>query len=211
MGRLRATSKEERRAKRSRILAAARDLFENWSFQDISMQRIAGTSGSAKGTVYLYFATKEELFLALFDLAVEKWIEGLLAHFNESAEVLPSAEIAGLVASTLTAQPTLIRLFTLRNRCLNGDIRPEAAAAHKNNHRQLISRLAAALDRRTALSPEQATRWLLRTEVILTGLAQSHSPGPPPVGATDLHLDFESELRHMATILLEHAKTPRTS
>lgn len=211
MGKFRATSEEERRAKSSRILTAARDLFGNWSFQDISMQRIAATSGLAKGTVYLYFATKEELFLALFDLVVQEWVEGLLARFNGSGGHFTSAEIGALVASTISVQPMLIRLYALRHRCLNGDIRPEAAATHYRDHSYRNQELAEALGRHTALSPGQVTRWLLQTEVIISGLAQSHSPGPSPAEATDLHLDFESELRHMATALLEHAKTPRIS
>ncbi len=48
--------------KRDRILAAAIDCFSAQSFQDVKLDRVAGQAKVAKGTIYLYFRSKEDLF-----------------------------------------------------------------------------------------------------------------------------------------------------
>ncbi len=52
-------------AKRDAILAASITLFGRYGYRRTSMEEIAREAGIAKGTVYLYFPTKEALFRAL--------------------------------------------------------------------------------------------------------------------------------------------------
>ena len=66
--RQRAIAEDEKLAKRRSILDAALALYLENSRELPSVSRIAEASGLAKGTVYLYFRTKEEIFLALLDL-----------------------------------------------------------------------------------------------------------------------------------------------
>src|SRR5436305_335194 len=47
------------------ILAAARDVFAEQGFEKASIDDIAERVGIGKGTVYLHFASKEELLIAL--------------------------------------------------------------------------------------------------------------------------------------------------
>lgn len=51
--------------KRALILDAALDLFRNYGFRRTSMEDIARAANVAKGTLYLYFKSKDELFEAL--------------------------------------------------------------------------------------------------------------------------------------------------
>jgi AcrR family transcriptional regulator len=44
------------------IVEAAEGLWRKTSYADFSMSGLAEASGSAKGTLYLYFATKESRF-----------------------------------------------------------------------------------------------------------------------------------------------------
>jgi AcrR family transcriptional regulator len=52
---------ETRRA----ILKAARDRFLHYGYRKTTIDEVAATAGVGKGTVYLYFASKEELLLTL--------------------------------------------------------------------------------------------------------------------------------------------------
>lgn len=52
-------------ARRDAILAAARQVFEEYGFENSSMTQIAERLGSSKATLYRYFATKEALFMEL--------------------------------------------------------------------------------------------------------------------------------------------------
>jgi AcrR family transcriptional regulator len=61
-----ATKKEIVTAFRTReILAAARSLLEQRGPEAMTMEEIAAAAGVAKGTVYLYFQSKDDLILAL--------------------------------------------------------------------------------------------------------------------------------------------------
>lgn len=51
--------------KHAAILDAAYELFGSGGFYETKMSEVAERAGIAKGTVYLYFKSKEELFMAV--------------------------------------------------------------------------------------------------------------------------------------------------
>src|SRR3984893_11450104 len=57
--------------KRDRILAAGLKLFANQTYQAVTMDRVAETAGVAKGTLYLYFPSKEALYLGILSDGLE--------------------------------------------------------------------------------------------------------------------------------------------
>lgn len=66
----RARSMQDKHEKRHHIIVTALNVFKTHDYQKITMNLIAQKSKIAKGTLYIYFQTKEELFLniLLFDL-----------------------------------------------------------------------------------------------------------------------------------------------
>jgi len=54
-------------AKRQDIIRCAADVFSRTGYHATKIQEIADAAGIGKGTVYEYFRTKEELFLAVYD------------------------------------------------------------------------------------------------------------------------------------------------
>ena len=79
MGRLRARSDDAKRARRQFILATADQLLRCDGFDAFTMNKLAVASGFAKGTLYLYFATREELVLALYTDLHDGWINRFIA------------------------------------------------------------------------------------------------------------------------------------
>ncbi|MDY6797055.1 MAG: helix-turn-helix domain-containing protein [Actinomycetota bacterium] len=68
--------KPEDKAKRSKkILQVAWGIYEESEGTFPTVSDIARRAGLAKGTIYLYFSTKEEIFLQLFLLKLEEWVE----------------------------------------------------------------------------------------------------------------------------------------
>ena len=63
--RYRARSVEDKDLRRAQLIAAATQLFADADFDAVTIARVAARAGVAKGTAYLYFATKESLFLEL--------------------------------------------------------------------------------------------------------------------------------------------------
>ena len=57
--------------KRERILAAGLRLFANETYQAVTMDRVAEAAGVAKGTLYLYFPSKDALYLGILSDGLE--------------------------------------------------------------------------------------------------------------------------------------------
>ena len=62
----RARTQDQKHFRRQQILDAAKMHFEDVGYESFSMANLAKLAGVAKGTLYLYFATREEVFLALY-------------------------------------------------------------------------------------------------------------------------------------------------
>jgi AcrR family transcriptional regulator len=73
---------EEWNAKRQQIIAAAIGVFAQRGFHATKMEHIAAAAGIGKGTIYEYFSTKDELFLAVYDY----WMDSYEAAMQRAAE-----------------------------------------------------------------------------------------------------------------------------
>lgn len=84
--RLRAIDDNEKALKRQSILDAAARIFAKDLNNLPSVISIAKASGLAKGTVYLYFKTKEEIFLALLSEQYETLLLEILSLLDSEIE-----------------------------------------------------------------------------------------------------------------------------
>jgi AcrR family transcriptional regulator len=82
---------ESAAAREADILQAARQVFARKGYGETRIQDVAEASGIAKGTVYLYFRSKEELYWALvrrdFEELQRRSREALLAHQGAAAKL----------------------------------------------------------------------------------------------------------------------------
>ncbi|GBD04593.1 Fatty acid metabolism regulator protein [bacterium HR20] len=69
-------------AKRQQIITAAIGEFARRGFHATKMEHIADAAGIGKGTIYEYFATKDELFLAVYDY----WMDTYEAAMQRAAD-----------------------------------------------------------------------------------------------------------------------------
>jgi AcrR family transcriptional regulator len=70
-------SDQSREDNRQRILAAAQDLFLRDGYDNFSIRKLAGRMDCAAGTLYLYFASKQELLLALANQNFKRLVRSL--------------------------------------------------------------------------------------------------------------------------------------
>jgi len=61
--------------KREAILRAATDVFASRGFFNSQVADVARAAGVAAGTVYLYFRSKDDLLVSIFDRTMREWIE----------------------------------------------------------------------------------------------------------------------------------------
>src|SRR5438552_4448101 len=70
------TLKEKQRQEREAlILQVAEDVLMEKGYHETSIDEIAARVGIAKGTVYLHFASKEDLVVALFQRDTQKFLQ----------------------------------------------------------------------------------------------------------------------------------------
>jgi AcrR family transcriptional regulator len=205
----RATNLSAKEARSQQMLAATAELLEKWSYSDITMDRIAERAGVAKGTLYLYFRTKEALFLSLYEDRLGAWYAELQALANHGAGTVEPAAAAQVIASTLAARSTLIHLHGLLYSTLCHNIDLETTLAFRRRQHVKISALASALARRIeTLSDSRSRRLLVLLEAVVGGLAWAAFPPPPLQRAfddpnlKDFQIQFEDELREILTALL---------
>lgn len=77
MGNVRSMTEEEKQERREMILEAAKKRFQRFGYSKTTMDEIAGDAGISKGTIYLYFENKEDIFnelLAREALEMERYL-----------------------------------------------------------------------------------------------------------------------------------------
>lgn len=98
--------------RRREILEAATNVFARVGFAATDVQEIAAVAGIGKGTVYRYFPSKEELFLATVDLGMQRLTSTVELAAAEIAK--PLERIRAAIAAYLAyfdQHPEMIELF----------------------------------------------------------------------------------------------------
>lgn len=74
--------KKERLARRNQILKAARKLFFDKGFKSITIDHIARKAELSKGAVYLYFESKEEIYIQILLADINKFSQKVNTPLN---------------------------------------------------------------------------------------------------------------------------------
>ncbi len=99
-------------ARREEIIAACAELNETMSFREITIKEIGAATSFTRTSIYNYFETKEEIFLALLQKEYELWVDAMNAVMEQN-ETMTRSEIADTLARTLTDRPRLLRLLSM--------------------------------------------------------------------------------------------------
>ena len=123
-------SEELTRARREEIIAACAKLYETMSFRDISLKDIARETSFTRTSIYNYFVTKEEIFLALLQREYELWVADLHTLRDRAAGMEPP-EFAEALAATLEERRRLLKIMTMNIYDMEVNSRPEKLAEMK--------------------------------------------------------------------------------
>jgi AcrR family transcriptional regulator len=172
----RAIAVEDKEERRQALLGAVEALFLDHPDRMASVAEVATAAGVAKGTVYLYFPSKEEMLLALHERHVALYFDALMA-------LLEASRRAGFDEVWTVTRDRLIRVpgyLALTSRCfglMDRDIPTEAAIAFKIRVGQLLTAAGAALERHfPALRKGQGVALLQHSYGLIVGLWQLLHP-----------------------------------
>lgn len=172
----RAIAKADKEERRHAILDAVEALFLAHPNRMASVAEVAEAAGLAKGTVYLYFPSKEEMLLALHE-------RHLANFFSELVRLLDSGKPAGFDEVMAVTTRCVIRVpgyLALASRCfgmMDRDIPTETALAFKVRVGEALARGGAGLDRKFPAMPAGGGVTLLQHSYgLIVGLWQLMHP-----------------------------------
>ena len=123
--------------RREEIVNACEKLYQTISFKDLTLKEIGSEVPFSRPTIYNYFQTKEEIFLALFQREYERW-NGDLAAVLQQNETLGKRELAGKIAGTLADRVQLLKLLSMNNYDMEANSRIELLTDFKKAYGRSI-------------------------------------------------------------------------
>lgn len=117
-------------ARREEIIAACARLNETMSFREITIKEIGAATSFTRTSIYNYFETKEEIFLALLQKEYELWVDAMNTVMEQN-DTMTRPEIADTLARTLTDRPRLLRLLSMNLFDMEANSRAERLAEFK--------------------------------------------------------------------------------
>lgn len=105
-------SPELTQARKDEIVAACEQLYQTMSFKEITLKEIGEVTSFTRTSIYNYFHTKEEIFLALLKKEYELWVEELKMIMKDN-ERLTRIEFAEKIAVSLEHRKQLLKIMSM--------------------------------------------------------------------------------------------------
>ena len=132
--------------RREEIVNACEQLYQTMSFRDINLKEIGNVTSFSRPTIYNYFHTKEEIFLALFEKEYDRWNEALKAIL-ESDQKYTGEQLADLIARSLEERAQLLKLLSMNNYDMESNSREELLVSFKKAYGNTLRYFRMILDK----------------------------------------------------------------
>lgn len=215
----RAISHDEKQERGEAILDAAVKLLLSDDYHDISIASVARKAGLAKGTIFLYFKTKEELFLQLQVRGYQSWFKHInrrLKRLSQQKQKTNVEEFTGHMMASLKDNPVLTRLTPILHVILERNIDYKTALDFKRSLLNEIIVTGRLIEQCLPfLRKNDGARVLLYFQVLLIGLIQMSQPAPTVKQVIEeermevFQMDFEEKLSEMMVLLINGMKTAK--
>lgn len=96
-------------ARRGEIISACAKLYGTMGFRDVTIKEISAETSFSRPSIYNYFRTKEEIFLALLEREYETWAEDL-EQIPAEHRTMSADELASALAHTLEKRALLLKI-----------------------------------------------------------------------------------------------------
>jgi TetR/AcrR family transcriptional regulator len=211
----RAVSAQQKNEKITLILEAARLLLAKSEYDSISMIDIAHQAGLAKGTLYLYFKTKESLFLSLTEILFAHWFDeidqALQDYWVQELQIeMTIEEFAEIVGASLDHHPLLLKLIPILHITLEHQADFAQAYSYKKGFLIRMEKTGELIERSFSFVPQhKGYHLLLQIYTCLIGLqhlsqrAEAIQQVLELSELSPLKIDLRTELQIITIILLK--------
>lgn len=175
----RATSDLQKEQRRDVILAAAHDLIRDVGFFDVSMSMISKRAGVAKGTIYIYFETKEEIFLSLSLDELRSWLTQLMNELSDINKPVSNDQFLQIVRRTLSERQSLYSLISLMHLILEKNVSFKQALNFKRTLLSLMMDVSGLIEAALPyLAKGDGVKLLTQLHCLLLGWSQMTEVSP---------------------------------
>ena len=119
-------------ARKEEIIAACAALYEEKGFKETTIKDIGKAITLTRTGIYLYFETKEEIFLALLGREYDAWVSEM-REIMAVKTAMTRDGVAEALARTLTNHPRLLRLLSMNLYEMEANSRPERLIEFKKS------------------------------------------------------------------------------
>jgi AcrR family transcriptional regulator len=143
--RQRAIQAEDKQERHHAILDAAERLLERSPERIANVAEVADEAGLAKGTVYLYFPSKEELLLAVHERNIDGFFRALIVRLDSEVPVT-IGDVMALTHEYMVEPPLFLPLAARCFGMMGQGVPPEVGLAFKGRMAERLQRAGAGLE-----------------------------------------------------------------
>ena len=170
----------------------------------VTVAAVTERAGLHRTGVRRYFANKEELLLELAERGWAQWRDAIKGRVAVQRRKLKPAEVADVVADTITALPVFCDLLTHAILSLEGSVDIERARRYKTNAFAAFDEMVGELVQASGMTAEQVANLLTTAGMLAAGFWQASHPTETLARLYEqvpawghVALDFGPRLRHL--------------
>lgn len=133
-------------ARKEEIITACAELYKTMSFKDITIKEIGNATSFTRTSIYNYFQTKEEIFLALLQREYELW-NGRLKEIQAGYEEMTGEEFADALAHSLEERKNLLKIMSMNHYDMEENSRIERLIEFKVVYGRSLAEVRNCLDK----------------------------------------------------------------
>lgn len=130
--------------RKEEVIDACEKLYLTKGYQDITIKEISKETSMSRPSIYNYYETKEEIFLALLIREYQKWTADVL-RITLNHETLSTDELAHALAHTLSPRVLLLKISAMNLYEIEENSRDERLIAYKTVFKESLDAFASCL------------------------------------------------------------------
>ncbi len=133
-------------SRREEIINACEKLYRTMSFKEITLKEIGSATSFTRTSIYNYFQTKEEIFLALMQREYEIWAAEIGEVCTNNDKMSPE-DFADALAHSLENHEQLLKLLAMNHYDMEENSRPERLTDFKTAYGASLDAVRACLQK----------------------------------------------------------------
>lgn len=138
-------SEELTAARKEEIITACAKLYQTMSFKEITVKEIGNATTFTRTSIYNYFQTKEEIFLALLQREYELWVNRL-RQIRAEHQKMTREEFADALARSLEERKNLLKIMSMNHYDMEENSRLERLIEFKVAYGKSLAEVRNCLD-----------------------------------------------------------------